>query len=438
VKGRLVKDLGDSTAVPQETRVTSVVQRSLANDSPRTATEAETWEASRSFAVQPEFTPGYYLVVLTSAKGFQTHIPLVIRDDTSHSEYVVASGILTYAAYNRWGGASLYIGITGNADDHAVTSTLDRPYGQTLTSDGNFFRHDAGFVSWAEQRGLDVSYIADDDLNDDTARLARHKTLVVLTHLEYWTATMRQRVDEAVAGGLNLANFGANQAYWQILLKPGPTGLAERTVYTYRACTPDPVGLFGAPGCYGSSQALFGVQYNCFGAAGDVVAQDNWLWKGTGFAAGQKVFNLLGGETDRVAPDHPQPSGLQILAHSPLSLCRNAPTTTENSDMTYYRNSAGGQVFSAGTQHWVCALDGACSDVDPAVVSQLTQNVLDQLHSSQPPPEWAAARRLTPAQQQAAAPRASPRSMRPLPICSVPILPGSPSCAAPPELRGGP
>jgi hypothetical protein len=430
-KGRLVKDLGASKAVRQKTRVTSVVQRSLLDSSPRVTTDARTWTVSRSFVVQPNYTPGYYLLVLTSSQGFQTNIPLIIRDDTSHSEYVVASGALTNQAYNRWGGASLYIGVTGNNDDQAVTDDFERPYGSNLTSDGQFRIYEAGFVSWAEQRGLAVSYIADDDLDDDTARLSQHRTLVVLTHLEYWTAAMRQHVDAAVAAGMNLANFGANQAYWQVLLKPGPTGLPDRTVYTYRTCAPDPVGLFSAPGCYGSSQALFGVQYNCVGVAGDAVAQDNWLWKNTQTVAGQKVFNLLGGETDYVTPGYPQPAGLQILSHSPLSLCRNVPTTTDYSDMTYYRNAAGGQVFSGGTLRWICALDGACSDVDPALVSQLTQNVLDQLHSTQPPPGWAAAQRLTATQQKAAAPRVVPRPMRPLPVCPVPMLPGQPNCAIP-------
>jgi hypothetical protein len=432
VKGRLVADLGATRAAPQATRVTSVVQRSLLDDSPRTTTDARAWTASRSFVVRPDFTPGYYLLVLTTATGFQTHVPLIIRDDTSHSEYVVASGMLTFQAYNRWGGASLYTGVTGHSDDQAVTDTFERPYGANLTSDGLFRLYEAGFVSWAEQRGLAVSYVADADLDDDAARLGQHKTLVALTHLEYWTAAMRQHVDQAVAGGMNLANFGANQAYWEVLLKPGPTGLADRTVYTYRTCAPDPVGLFSAAGCYGSSQALFGVQYNCAGAAGDVVAQGNWLWSGTGVAPGQKVFNLIGGETDHVTPGYPQPDGLQVLAHSPLSLCRNLPTTTDDSDMTYYRNSAGAQVFSGGTLHWICALDGACSDVDPAVVSRLTQNVLDQLRSSTPPPGWAAAQRLTVAQQQAAGPQVGPRRMSPLPACPVPMLPGRPNCAAVP------
>ncbi len=433
VRGRLVKDFGAAGAVNQNHRVTDVVQRSLLDNSPRTATDAQTWEASRSFIVEPDFVPGYYLVVLTSSTGIQTQIPLVIRDDTSHSEYVVASGMMTYAAYNRWGGASMYVGVTGNYDDQAVTSTFDRPYGYNETADGLFRIYEAGFVSWAEQRGLDVSYVADNNLNDDTARLSQHKTLVVLTHLEYWTAAMRQNVDQAVAGGMNLANFGANQAYWQVLLEPGPTGLKDRTVYSYRSCAPDPVGLFSAAGCYGSSQALFGVQYNCFGAAGDVIAQDNWLWAGTGLSSGQKAFNLLGGETDFVTPNYPQPPGLTLLAHSPLSLCRNAPTTTDYSDMTYYRNAAGGQVFSGGTLHWICALDGACSDVDSALVSQLTLNVLQQLHSAQPPPPTATLG-LPVARQKAAAPLVGPRRMRPLTTCAVPLRVGQPNCALPPGL----
>ena len=50
---------------------------------------------------------GIYLAKLTDANGKQTYVPFDVRGN-SHSPYVAVTPDTTYAAYNDWGGYSLY------------------------------------------------------------------------------------------------------------------------------------------------------------------------------------------------------------------------------------------------------------------------------------------------------------------------------------------
>lgn len=427
-RGRLIATLGPTEATKQLNRVLQSLERASDNvtptrQNPRIATTAKGWSTSYQVTVPPEWTPGVYLFKLTSSTGFQTYIPFVVRDDSSQATYMLAIASMTYQAYSTWGGASLYSGISGQEYDQAVVVSFDRPYGGVgRSSAGNFLYQDARLVSEFERRGLRTTYISDDNLAV-SGFLARHETLVLGPHLEYWTAEMRSNVDRRVAAGMNVLNFGANQAWWQVDLRNGrPSGLPRRSVHTSRACAPDHTGYFHdtARGCYGSSQALFGVQYNCWGTGGDAVAADNWLWAGTGLQPGAKLLGMLGGgtgtETDVVGKGQPTPAGLTVLAHSPLSLCHNvaADAVGKYSDMVYYRDAAGGQVFSAGTQSWVCFLDSACAPNDQSpIVLKMMDNLLARFSSSSPPAPSTASL----AEQYGALPHATARAIAPWPFC---------------------
>ncbi len=432
-KGRLVSNLGPRVATRQASRVLTTLERSSdwvtpSLQSPRRATTANNWTTSFYVTIPPNWTPGTYLFKLTDSTGFQTYVPFVIRDDSSTATYEMAMAFMTYQAYSTWGGASLYAGISGQDYDQAVVDSFDRPFGGTgRSSDGRFLYQDAHLVAEFERRGLPTAYIVDQDLGNHAAHLSQHKTLVLGPHTEYWTVGMRSTVDTGVVSGMNILNFGANQAWWQADLAVGrPSGYYQRSLHTSRACAPDHTGYFHdvANGCYGSSQKLFGMQYNCWGAGGDAVAGNNWLWANTGLAPGGKIPHLLGGatgtETDVINIGQPKPPGLTVLAHSPLSLCRNtaAAAAGQYSDMTYYRNSAGGQVFSAGTQNWVCFLDPFCppsGQTGATMVSKLMDNLLAQFASIQPPPTSTA----TIAQQYAALPNTTPRALPARPFCRV-------------------
>lgn len=378
VGSRLIYNLGKFTAKAQPAPYT-IPQISLADGTVREMV-ATSWQPSLRFKVQSDWTPGTYRIRLTSASGYQVLIPFVVRHDSSPSEYLVVNSYNTYQAYNDWGGTSLYKNtlppsVSASATRPAVVASFDRPY--TAGADGQFDPFDYGFVRWAEEKGLAVSYTTDNDLDQFTSTLGQHRTLVIPSHAEYWTDRSRAAVADSVNSGMNLINLGANQFYWRIQQQTGAiSALPNRSIHTYRTGA---TGLFrdnGQP-----EQSLLGSQYTgAYGAAGDVVVSNNWLFAGTGLAVGTKIANLSYNEVDEVAPNYPLPAGLTVLSHSPLRRNRNQPATGQHHDIVHHIKPSGAHVFSAGTQGWCPGLLGR-NGISSSVVRQMMQNVIDQVHN---------------------------------------------------------
>ena len=95
----------------------------------------------------PTGRPGQYLLRLESSDGGATFVPMVIRDDGSHSDLLVQSAVTTWQAYNGWGGASLYTGTKGRAD----VVSFDRPY--TGNGSGEFLGREFEFICMVERLG---------------------------------------------------------------------------------------------------------------------------------------------------------------------------------------------------------------------------------------------------------------------------------------------
>jgi hypothetical protein len=410
VGSRLIATAGTFNATPQPNSYT-IPQISLADGTVREMI-ATNWQPGASFRVQPDWTPGAYRIRLTNSNGFQVIIPLIIRDDASTSEYLLVNGFNTYQAYEAWGGTSLYINTlppatSASVDRPAVVATFDRPYANG--SDGRYGLQDYGFASWAEEMGLEVSYTTDTDLNSLGSTVRQHRTLVLLAHAEYWTDQGRALVADAVSSGMNLINLGTNQFYWRIQQRPGiVSALPDRSIYTYRSGA---TGLFRGNGQ--PEQAILGEQYTgSWGAFGDVVAANNWLFAGTGLPAGAKVPNLIYDEVDEVDRSYPIPPGTTVLAHSELSLFQNQKIRGHFHDMTFHVNAAEARIFSGGTLGWSPGLLGRFGIPAP-IVRRMMQNVIDQVRNTGPAPTADALR--ADSLESLPPPESEPRVMSPMP-----------------------
>ena len=241
-----------------------------------------------------DWSSGYYSLVL---RGEGAH-----RQVRGEISFVVraawpgrGSGILlqrttnTDAAYNSWGGYTLYSGPDGPA--HRVS--FDRPYAgfaedgiylftlegrfekdlderriseplqaafrgvgielsphsfvqvthpgrrwylvvpgitYTLKSEGRQLRVYDGFttwesgwrnweqflVAWAERSGYSLEYAVNTDLEFCPEILRHYRLVLSVGHDEYWSAPMRDHLEEFVAGGGNLAFFSGNNLWWQV------------------------------------------------------------------------------------------------------------------------------------------------------------------------------------------------------------------------------
>ena len=89
--------------------------------------------------------------------GGQSHIPFVVRDDSSHSDVIYQTSDTTWQAYNDWGGNSLY---TGSPAGRAYKVSYNRPFSTRIVDNGQdwVFNAEYPMVRWLEANGYNVSY----------------------------------------------------------------------------------------------------------------------------------------------------------------------------------------------------------------------------------------------------------------------------------------
>jgi hypothetical protein len=346
------------------------------------------------------WTSGVYLARLTARpSGKQSFVVFVVRDDERKSAILFQSSVTTFAAYNNWGGKSLYGFNSQNAPARKVS--FDRPYatnpyGVRLDGAGDFLRRwEYNAVRFLERAGYDVTYITDVDTHQRADLLQQHLAFLSVGHDEYWSPAMRTHVEAGRDRGVHLAFLGAGACFWRIRFEPDSRGVANRTIVGYKekAGDEDPLALDGNPANDRSitgrwrdrpgsrpEERLIGVMYAADPVEGDVIveAPAHWAFAGTGLKRGDALNGLLGYEVDAIYGD--SPAGLVRLAHSPFV----DHGRTRYADMTLYTAESGAIVFASGSMQWNWGLDGYNapawhSSRTNESAQQLMRNVLNRM-----------------------------------------------------------
>ncbi|WP_113700250.1 N,N-dimethylformamidase beta subunit family domain-containing protein, partial [Nonomuraea lactucae] len=315
-------------------------------------------------------------------------VHFVVREAVPAAPILVSVPFTTWQAYNRAGepGRSLY---WTEEPTRASRVSFDRPGGGPPPE-----RWEHGLLRWLRPAGYSVAYCSNLDLHDGLGLLSRHRLLVVNGHDEYWSAGMRDAVEEFVRRGGNLAIFSGNTAWWQIRLEDG-----GRTMVCHRDALSDPVGdprlatvewsATGRP-----ENTLTGVSFRAgAGAWGPHMPRmleesytarfaGHWVFEGTGLTDGDKFGQgCLGYETDAAE--------IEEVGGVPRATCRDGTpgsfVVLASADLRHWSaygqggmatmgifSSGLGTVFNAATVNWGNTLG------DP-VVERVTRNVLDRL-----------------------------------------------------------
>jgi hypothetical protein len=333
---------------------------------------------------------GAYLLRLDADTGHQRYVPLVVRSARGAGRTVLLHAPATWQAYNRWGGASLYAGVSGAYATRSLAVSFDRPY------DGNgaekFLVYERALVVLAERLGIPLAYTTGADVHRDPSVLDGATALICLGHDEYWTPEQRRHITRARDAGTNIAFLGANTCFRRVRLEPGETG-DDRTVVCYKSayrddpCYPSRPALvttdFRLPPAADPESSLTGVLYEGYPVDAPYVVHEagHWLYEGTGVRPGEGFDHLVGVEYDRVTPGAPTPRPLEITAHSPL-VCAGRRS---HSDSAYYTAQSGAGVFATGTMRWVEGLLAGTGELGRdhgmdartrAFVTRTTENLL--------------------------------------------------------------
>ena len=289
------------------------------------------------FKVSQNTPPGQYLFRLDAPRHKTSFVPLVIRDDKSKSPITFISSVLTWQAYNQWGGSSLYKGPDAKRETKAASVTFNRPYDGDGAGQLRYMEFPALYL--AERAGHEINYITDIDLDSDPTALRNTKSIVVGGHSEYWTERMRGAIDTSVDRGINFVSLGGNTAYNKITYDP-KTRTMSNIVMWRDASVKKPESL------------LLGSQYFALGVKGDYVVKSAAQWPFSVLKKGEKIVGVVGNEVD-APPIVGKRVGVEVLA-------RSGPIGDSSAFATYYTRDSGAGILNIGTNGWVCAIDNKC------------------------------------------------------------------------------
>lgn len=354
---------------------------------PTTYTISCAWTASTSVVVTPAFVQGDYLFKLVADPGGSSYIPLTVTDPSSHATYAVLNSVLTWEAWNPYGGYDCFQGPTGALGPtdpiRSRVVSFDRPYAYGTGGSADFIGLELPLVSFAEQEGLDVTYLTDLDLSSQPSLLANHRALISLGHNEFWTAAERQAIRTGIDRGVNVLFLGATPGLRPARLQAGLLGV-NREMAAYRNAAEDPLtasdpavstpNQWAGPPLGLPNSEIVGNTYGGYDIHAPMVITNAvaWPFVGTGVTDGTQLPGTIGGDYDHYVRGQAGPNDVEILAHSPV---QTSYGVRSYSDMTYYTAPSGAGVVATGTIQWVGQL-GTCSDGCPTV-RKITANVLE-------------------------------------------------------------
>jgi hypothetical protein len=417
---RKIASVNPSVSLPQR-------QPACLFDSATDLLDCGNWAASASWPVPSTATSGLYFAdAIRTDTGGTSQIYFIVRNDASHSTILFQTSDETWAAYNDYGGPSLYgSGGIFDLNSRAFKVSYNRPYDTRNFEAATFlFNSEYPMIRWLESNGYDLSYFTSVDAVRDAKLIRNHKIYLTVGHDEYASGPRRAALESARDAGVNLAFFSGNEFFWKTRWEnsidgsntPFRTLVCYKETYqgtgtTYQPDPTDPPTWTGtwrdprhSPPADGGrpENALTGTLFVVNGPGDDninlsikVPAADGKMrfWRNTSIAtlaAGQTATlppGTLGYEWDADIDNGFRPAGLVSLSTSTYrlntDLLLDYGATYGSGDATHhlslYRARSGALVFGAGTIQWAWGLDSNHDNsIGPADIrmQQATLNLL--------------------------------------------------------------
>lgn len=320
-----------------------------------TSTVSTSWPVAWYFKINQATIPGQYLLRLDDKGPDSSFIPLTIVDPNIRSAITFVSSVLTWQAYNQWGGYSLYKGPNMTRGTRATVVSFNRPYDGD--GSGQFRYMEYPILKIAEQLGLNMNYITDLELDSGIASLKDTGSLLFGGHSEYWTVNMRSAVQSAVDSGINLVSLGGNSAYAHPRLQANRRELVMWRSSAADSNRNDPVLATTGWRQYPISQPeakILGAQYVGLGVSADYTIPHPDRWPFTTMTHPAVLKGIVGREVD--SPLYSVGPAVEVLADAAINFHGKAVTIMA----TYYTNTKNAGVIDISTNGWTCAIDDIC------------------------------------------------------------------------------
>jgi hypothetical protein len=378
------------------------------------------WPTTFELEIPPDWRSGYYHIELRvvdsggefvrrNRRSAEASCFFILREAASVAEpsaVLIQLATNTYNAYNNWGGFSLYA-FHGRGGNQGHRVSFQRPPAS------QFGQWEQGFVAWAEREGITLAYAANSDLEFRPEVLDHRRLVLSVGHDEYWSGPMRDRLEDFIGAGGNVAFFSGNTCCWQVRSEDGGNALTcwkqnyhSDPVYGARGSRATLTSLWSHHLVGRPENQLTGVgflwggyhlshgQYMDGSGAFTVHRPDHWMFEGTGLEPGDAIggkHSVVGYECDGCEIEWreglPFPSGSDGTPEN-FQVLGTAPARWHPDDCEWYDRwengrdghavlgvyQRGGTVVTTGSTDWAHGLRGG-----DAVVERITRNVITQL-----------------------------------------------------------
>ena len=343
---RLVAEYETKKAIPSyEAPQITVAPRS---------TVTTNWPVNFQFKVSESTPPGQYLFRLDDGSGKPTFVPLMITNPENKYELTFVSAVMTWQAYNQWGGYSLYKGPNIRRASRATVVSFDRPYDGDGSGQTRYM--EAPLLRVAEKLGLDINYATDFELDRNSPMIKNAMTIIFGGHDEYWTNNMRDNLQAAINRGSNLVNFGGNTGYNRIRIESdNKLAMWRRTKGDPYATVKDKATLpWRLAPIKEPESLLLGAQYIGLGVSGSYKVTHPDRWPFNAMVIPETLTLVVGREVD--SPLYSPGPAVESLASSEINLRGEKATAMA----TYYTNKSGAGVLNISTNGWICSMAALC------------------------------------------------------------------------------
>lgn len=343
---RLVAQYRTKKAIP-------AYQPPTISNAPR-STVTTNWPINFQFTVDQTTPPGQYVFKLQDGVGRPTFVPLMITNPDSRYPLTFISSVMTWQAYNQWGGYSLYKGPDIRRASRATVVSFDRPYDGDGSGQTRYM--ELPLIRIAENLGLDLNYATDYELDANAPMIRNANALILGGHHEYWTNNMRENLESAVDRGTNLINFGGNAGYNRIRVEPdNRLAMWRRTKADPYATVQDKATLpWRLAPIKRPESLLLGAQYIGLGASGNFKITRPDRWPFNAMSNPGDLETVVGREVD--SPLYSAGPAVESLATAEVVVQRKQAVAMA----TYYTSKSGAGVLNISTNGWVCSINSIC------------------------------------------------------------------------------
>jgi len=174
------------------------------------------WEPDLSPQLFAPEEPGIYSHRVSDKTSSFDSVFCVRPREGEASEIALLLNTNTWAAYNNWGGASLYGYVEGqNTVSAPPKVSFLRPNPRSQPNiDNHLVGGELHFSRWLDESSVKFDCLTDLDLDRGPVG-SGVRLLILSTHPEYWSTQMYNHLEAFLASGGSLLYLGGNGIYWK-------------------------------------------------------------------------------------------------------------------------------------------------------------------------------------------------------------------------------